>query len=363
MNLIEITKGCEPKQNEQTEQMKSLPDITDKWKQLAKEQAASLELVTEERDDLQVRNQKMNEFIQKFQERTHKLKMEKQKLFFENHEMQDEIRKLNDEIHRLTTELSEKQKLNQSLQQSNDDLRNRNGLMSRSEQEQLEEEIRDVRDQNSKLQIQVNKSSVEAVDEAQKKQKEAEKKMEQAEFKARNEKKRAELEIRKAKKEVKDRTENMKAMEYFWGMGYITVVLFAILQNGAFQHDFIDFFMTPFMWYVRFCKWLVYPTYDNGFNQKIAYAGGEVWVIGILAIVAVLFIVGILMVIIMETIKQYKKMRNEISQMFLIGSLSGIAVLGDVIRGYLPVNLILLFVFVNMGIMLLRVYRASLTCN
>ncbi len=40
MNLIEITKGCESKQNEQTEQMKSLPDITDKWKQLAKDQAA-----------------------------------------------------------------------------------------------------------------------------------------------------------------------------------------------------------------------------------------------------------------------------------------------------------------------------------
>ena len=363
MNLMEITKGYEPKQNEQTEQMKSLPDTTDKWKQLAKEQAASLELATEERDKLQVRNQKMNEFILEFQERTHKLKMEKQKLFFENHEMQDEIRKLNDEIHCLTTELSETQKLNQLLQQSNDDLRNRNGLKSRSEQEQLEEEIKDVRDQNSKLQIQVNKSSVEAVDEAQKKQKEAEKKMEQAESKARNEKKRAELEIRKAKKEVKDRMENMKAIEYFWGMGYITVVLFAILQNGAFQHDFIDFFMTPFMWYVRFCKWLVYPTYDNGFNQKIAYAGGEVWVIRILAIVAVLFIVVIAMVIITEAIKRYKKMWDEISQMFLIGSLSWIAVFGDVIRGYLPVNLILLFVFVNMGIVLLRVYRASLTCN
>ena len=56
-------------------------------------------------------------------------------------------------------------------------------------------------------------------------------------------------------------------------------------------------------------------------------------------------------------------MWNEISQMFLIGSLSEIAVLGDVIRGYLPVNLILLFMFVNMGIVLLRAYRASLTCN
>ena len=98
-------------------------------------------------------------------------------LFFENYEMQDEIRKLNDEIHRLTTELSETQKLNQLLQKNNDDLRNRNGLKSRSEQELLEEEIKDVRDQNSKLQIQVNKSSVQAVDEAYRKQKEAEKQL------------------------------------------------------------------------------------------------------------------------------------------------------------------------------------------
>ena len=142
-----------------------------------------------------------------------------------------------------------------------------------NEQEQLEEEIKDVRDQNSKLQIQVNKSSVEAVDDAQKKQKEAEKKMEQAEAKARNEKKRAEMEIRKTKKEVKTRTEKMRDTEYFWGIGYITVILFAIIQNGAFQHDFIDFFGIPFTWYVRFCEWLVYPTYDNGFNQKIAYTG------------------------------------------------------------------------------------------
>ena len=187
--------------------------------------------------------------------------------------------------------------------------------------------------------------------------------MEQAESKARNEKKRAELEIRKAKKEVKDRTENMKAMEYFWGMGYITVVLFAILQNGAFQHDFIDFFMTPFMWYVRFCKWMVYPTYDNGFNQKIAYAGGEVWVIRILAIIAVIFILAIVMIITVEVVKRYKKMWDEISQMFLIGSLSGITVLGDVIREYLPVNLILLFIFINMGIMLLRGYlRKKFDC-
>ena len=105
-----------------------------------------------------------------------------------------------------------------------------------------------------------------------------------------------------------------------------------------------------------FCDWLVYPTYDNGFNQKIAYTGGEAWVIRILAIVAVLFILVIAIVIIKEVIKQYKKIWDEISQMFLIGSLSGIAVLGDIIREYLPVNLILLFGFINVGMMLLRIY-------
>ena len=107
---------------------------------------------------------------------------------------------------------------------------------------------------------------------------------------------------------------------------------------------------------MRFCDWLVYPTYNNGFNQKIAYTGGEAWVIRILAIVAVLFILVIAIVIIKEVIKQYKKIWDEISQMFLIGSLSGIAVLGDIIREYLPVNLILLFGFINVGMMLLRIY-------
>ena len=356
MNLMEIGKNSELQPTETAEQPKNSEIITENLtqpSQLPEESPIKLKV---ERDLLMQSFERAKEFMRTQKKQIQMLEEEKQTILSDRQRLREEVRKSTVEIQCLTTELSETQKLNQSLQKNNDDLRNRNGLKSRSEQEQLEEEIKDVRDQNSKLQIQVNKSSVEAVDEAQKKQKEAEKKIEQAESKARNEKKRAELEIRKAKKEVKDRTESMKSIEYFWGMGYITVVLFAILQNGAFQHDFIDFFMAPFMWYVRFCKWLVYPTYDNGFNQKIAYTGGEVWVIRILAIVAVLFIVGILMVIIMETIKQYKKMWNEISQMFMIGSLSGIAVLGDVTRKYLPVNLILLFILINMGIMLLRIY-------
>ena len=355
MNLMEIGKNPEIQKTESAEQPKNSETITESLTQPSQMPEESPIKLKVERDILVQSFERAKEFMRTQKKQIQTLEEEKQTILSDRQSLREEVRKSTAEIQRLTTELSETQKLNQSLQQSNDDLRNRNGLKSRNEQEQLEEEIKDVRDQNSKLQIQVNKSSVEAVDDAQKKQKEAEKKMEQAEAKARNEKKRAELEIRKAKKEVKARTEKMRDKEYFWGMGYITVILFAIIQNGAFQHDFIDFFRFPCMWYIRFCEWLVYPTYDNGFNQKIAYTGGEAWVIRILAIVTVLFIVVIAIAIVMEIIKQYKKMWDEISQMILLGSLSGIAVLGDTISEYLPVNLLMIFLIINAGVVLLRI--------
>ena len=363
MNLMEIGKNPEMQPTGIADQPKNSETTTESLTQQSQTPEESPIKLKVERDILVQSFEKAKEFMRTQKKQIQTLEEEKRMILSDRQKLREEVRKSTVEIQRLTTELSETQKLNQSLQQSNDDLRNRNGLQSRSEQKQLEEEIKDVRNQNSKLQIQVNKSSVEAVDEAQKKQKEAEKKMEQAEAKARNEKKRAEMEIHKVKKEEKDRIEKIRAIEYFWGIGYITVILFAIIQNGAFQNDIIDFFKIPFIWYMRFCDWLIYPIYDNGFNQKIAYTGGEAWVIRILAIVAVLFMLGVVTAIIVESIKRYKKMWDEISQMFLVGSISGIALLGDVIREYLPVNLILLFVFVNMGIILLRMYlRKKFDC-
>ena len=349
MNLIEITKGCESKQNEQTEQMKSLPDITDKWKQLAKEQAASLELVTEERDELQVRNQKMNEFIQKFQERTHKLKMEKQKLFFENHEMQDEI-------HRLTIELSEKQKLNQSLQQSNDDLRNRNGLMSRSEQEKLEEEIKDVRDQNSKLQDKVNKSSVEAVDEAQKKQEEAEKKARTIEYqfnKAQEEvkivKKKTGCEIKKLKNEAKEK-------ETFWMIAYMILVLLAVIKNTVFQKDLFACITVPLRFWYRYMEWLIHPSELNILGEREYFSAGWSWFLRIMAILIFLGLGISSEIFVLRKIEQYRKAWDKYSIWILLISVSSIAVIGDVVRKYFPINLILLLGLINIAAIEIKIY-------
>ena len=349
MNLIEITKGYEPKQNEQTEQMKNLPDTTDKWKLLAKEQAETLEKVTVERDELQTRNQKMNEFILEFQKRTHSLKMEKQKLFFENHRLQEEMQKSNAEIQQMTIELSEMRKLNQSLQQSNDDLRNRNGLMSRSEQKQLEEEIRDVRDQNSKLQVQVNQSSVEAVEQAQQKQEEAEKRVRQAEHQAEREKKRADVEIQRTRRKAKSEIEDMKENQFFWDWGYLCVIFFSIIQNGAFQRDLLQLITVPINWCREYGAWFEQLDY-------LGYSAGEVIFERIFSSAVIMAgIIGCIFLV-WGGIEQYRKIWDDIYKMVLIASISFTAVLGNVIREFIPVNLIIIFLLINIGFVYLRNY-------
>ena len=349
MNLMEITKGYEPKQNEQQEQMKNLSDTTDKWKLLAKEQATSLELVTKERDELQVRNQKMNEFILEFQKRTHSLKMEKQQLFFENHEMQEEMQKSNAEIQQMTEELSEMRKLNQSLQQSNDDLRNRNGLMTRSEQEQLEEEIKDVRNQNSKLKIRVNQSSVEAVEQAQQKQEEAEKQARQAENQAERERKQADVEIQRARRKAKSEVEDMKERQFFWDWGYLCVIFFSLIQNGAFQRDILQLIMLPVNWCREYVIWFEQLDY-------MGYSAGEVIFERIFSSAVIMAgIVGCVLLV-WGGIEQYRKIWDEIYKMVLIASISFIVVLGNLIREYLPFNLLFVILVINVGAVLIRIY-------
>ena len=356
MNLIEIGKKPEIQPTETADQMKNLPDTTDKWKQLAKEQAASLELVTEERDELQVRNQKMNEFIQKFQERTHKLKMEKQKLFFENHEMQDEIRKLNDEIHRLTIELSETQKLNQSLQQSNDDLRNRNGLMSRSEQERLEEEIKDVRDRNSKLQIQVNQSSVEAVEQAQQKQEEAEKKVRTIQCQYNKLQENAETMKEKADQKIKSLKQEMKEKTSFWQMAYIIFLVFEMIKSTVVQNDLIACIKVPVRVWCRYVEWVIRPSELNIWGEKEYFSTEWSWCLRVMAIIIIVGAVIAGEMFVLKKIEQYRRVWDKYSIRFMVFSLEMIIVSSDVLRRCMPINLVVLFGIINIAVIEIRIY-------
>ena len=291
----------------------------------------------------------MNEFILEFQKRTHSLKMEKQQLFFENHEMQEEMQKSNAEIQQMTEELSEMRKLNQSLQQSNDDLRNRNGLMTRSEQEQLEEEIKDVRNQNSKLKIRVNQSSVEAVEQAQQKQEEAEKQARQAENQAERERKQADVEIQRARRKAKSEVEDMRERQFFWDWGYLCVIFFSFIQNGAFQRDLLQLITVPINWCRGYVAWFEQLDY-------IGYSAGEVIFERIFSSAVIMAgIVGCVLLV-WGGIEQYRKIWDDIYKMVLIASISFIVVLGNLIREYLPFNLLFVILVINVGAVLIRIY-------
>ena len=230
MNLIEIGKNPEILKSETAEQPKNSEIITENLtqpSQLPEESPIKLKV---ERDLLMQSFERAKEFMRTQKKQIQMLEEEKQTILSDRQRLREEVRKSTVEIQCLTTELSETQKLNQSLQKNNDDLRNRNGLKSRSEQEQLEEEIKDVRDQNAKLQIQVNKSSVQAVDEAYRKQKEAEKQLQSLKYQAEQNRKIAEKEVQKLKKRIKLQSEKINEIKFFCGIGYIVALVLSALH-------------------------------------------------------------------------------------------------------------------------------------
>ena len=349
MNLMEIGKNPETKLEQIAEKQKNSESIIESWNQPLQKSEESPVKIKVERDILRKNSEKSRELMWIQKQQIQALEEEKQTLLSDRRSLRGEVQKSIEEMHRLKTELSETQKLNQSLQQSNDDLRNRNGMMSRSEQEQLEKEIKDVRDRNSKLKIQVNQSSVEAVEQAQQKQKEAEKQARQAEYQAEREKKRADVEIQKARRKAKSEVEDMKEKQFFWDWGYLTIIFFCIFQNGAFQRDVLKLIMIPINWCKEYIVWLEQLEYVSNTAGEMLFKGFFSMLMIAAGILGCVFLVW-------AGVEQYKKIWDDLYKMVLISSISFVAVLENLIREYLPLNLILVVLLINVGTILFRLY-------
>lgn len=356
MNLMEIGKNPEIQKTETAEQPKNSETITESLTQPSQMPEESPIKLKVERDILVQSFEKAKEFMRTQKKQIQTLEEEKQTILSDRQRLREEVRKSTVEIQRLTTELSETQKLNQSLQKNNDDLRNRNGLKSRGEQELLEEEIKDVRDQNSKLQDKVNKSSVEAVDEAQKKQEEAEKKARTIEYqfnKAQEEvkivKKKTGCEIKKLKNEAKEK-------ETFWMIAYMILVLLAVIKNTVFQKDLFACITVPLRFWYRYMEWLIHPSELNILGEREYFSAGWSWFLRIMAILIFLGLGISSEIFVLRKIEQYRKAWDKYSIWILLISVSSIAVIGDVVRKYFPINLILLLGLINIAAIEIKIY-------
>ena len=176
--------------------------------------------------------------------------------------------------------------------------------------------------------------------------------MEQAEEKARNEKKRAELEIRKARKKAKREIDDMKKNMYVWSWGYIMIIVCSLVQNGAFQRDILQLGKKPIEWWLEYAEW-----FEN--LEYLGYSAGEVCFERILTMMLIMLGVIGSILIIWGGMERYKKIWDSVYKTVLILSVSFIAVLGNMIREFIPINLLVIVCFINIGTVWIRKYLES----
>ena len=356
MNLIEIGKKPEIQPTETAEQTKNSETITESLTQPLQMPEESPIKLKVERDILVQSFEKAKEFMRTQKKQIQTLEEEKQTILSDRQRLREEVRKSTVEIQRLTTELSEKQKLNQSLQQSNDDLRNRNGLKSRSEQELLEEEIKDVRDQNSKLQIQVNQSSVEAVEQAQQKQEEAEKKVRTIQCQYNKLQENEETMKEKADQKIKSLKQEMKEKTSFWQMVYIIFLVFEMIKSTVVQNDLFACIKVPIRVWCRYVEWVIRPSELNILGEKEYFSTEWSWCLRVMAIVIVVGIVIAGEMFVLKKIEQYRRVWDKYSIRLIVVSLEMIIISGDALRRFMPINLVVLFGMINIAVMEIRIY-------
>ena len=356
MNLIEIGKKPEIQPTETADQTKNSETITESLTQPLQTPEESPIKLKAERDILVQSFEKAKEFMRTQKKQIQTLEEEKLKILSDRQRLREEVRKSTVEIQRLTTELSEKQKLNQSLQQSNDDLRNRNGLKSRSEQELLEEEIKDVRDQNSKLQIQVNQSSVEAVEQAQQKQEEAEKKVRTIQCQYNKLQENEETMKEKADQKIKSLKQEMKEKTSFWQMVYIIFLVFEMIKSTVVQNDLFACIKVPIRVWCRYVEWVIRPSELNILGEKEYFSTEWSWCLRVMAIVIVVGIVIAGEMFVLKKIEQYRRVWDKYSIRFIVVSLEMIIISGDALRRFMPINLVVLFGMINIAVMEIRIY-------
>ena len=363
MNLKDRMKSDLPNSNpteiekpSESVRAENLNDTTQKSKQpstemeLLEKQSEALKQVTEQRDRL------LKEGRPEDQKKIQKLLSEKSEL--------------TSAIAELRTELSETQNTNQCLStnnrilvKQNDDLRNSNGLKSKKEQSDLMEEVTATRDQNAKLKEMVSKSSVEAVDTARAERDQAirDKKegIRAAESKAWHETYEAEQKQKKAEDKAKEAAETLERRSFLYiGLLAFTLLCCAVM-NSQVVSDFLDFFKVPALgiydMVCEYSEWLI------GLSDQMEI--GWAWVVRILVTLLIIAIVFGIACGIIALIQNYNKRWCILSLKVMVITLAIIAVFGEQIRKFVPVNLILLFFLVQIGYLIVLWYFDGFYAN
>lgn len=108
-------------------------------------------------------------------------------------------------------------------------------------------------------------------------------------------------------------------------------------------------------WY-RYIEWLIHPSELNSLGEREYFSAGWSWFLRIMAILIFLGLGISSEIFVLRKIEQYRKAWDKYSIWILLISVSSIAVIGDVVRKYFPINLILLLGLINIAAMEIKIY-------
>ncbi len=211
------------------------------------------------------------------------------------------------------------------------------------------DEVATIRDQNSKLKELVRKSSVEAVDTARAERDKAIRDKEDciraAESKAWHRTYVAEQKLQNTEDELKETKNTLKRSSFlYFGLLAFTLLCQSIMNNQVVS-DFLDFFKVPALCiYDLVCKYTEWLTVLSDL-MKVGWA----WTIRILLTLVIGAIAFFIVSGIIAVIKVYKGRWCTLSLKVLVITIAIISVFGEQIRGFLSINLILLFFLVQVG--------------
>ena len=210
-------------------------------------------------------------------------------------------------------------------------------------------------------------SNVSAVESAQAAQKAAERKAERdiADYKKSADKKVSDAisdkdtAIKKAKAAVKSAKKNQSIA---WGSLLVTLIC-CMVAYKTFVWDIWYFISVPITWACDklsiYTTWLEKPYYSKtvgGVEKLYAFSTGWAWVLRVLTIILILaFIAGVCYGI-YRLFMYYRKRWCNLSLKVLLASLAAIIVFGEGIRKYVSINLVLLFIIIQVVYLIVLIY-------
>ena len=133
-------------------------------------------------------------------------------------------------------------------------------------------------------------------------------------------------------------------------------VVFEIIKSTVVQNDLFACIKVPIKVWCRYVEWVICPSELNILGEREYFSAGWSWFLRIMAILIFLGLGISSEIFVLRKIEQYRKAWDKYSIWILLISVSSIAVIGDVVRKYFPINLILLLGLINIAAMEIKIY-------